>query len=213
MNPHDLKQIFDFSLLSNKMKYIERFKGHYFWREYPEPARYDSNADHSWHLAMLVLLFSDKLSKPFNAEKGLKIALLHDMVEIYAGDTDPLGSEGTGADTHAFNKTAEGEKTKKEEAAAQKIFATLSQEKQKEFYELWQEYATGSSFEALVVKALDKIEATMQVIEWRDGEVFPEHLQFSIKYLHKYADVDPAIKEFTNLITEELKKRYKGFSV
>ena len=108
---------------------------------------------------------------------------------------------------------AEQEKTKKEEASAQKIFATLPENKRKEFYELWQEYATGSSYEAMVIKALDKIEATMQIIEWRDGKVFPEHLQFSIKYLHKYADVDPAISEFVELITKELKKRYKDFTV
>jgi putative hydrolase of HD superfamily len=195
------------------MKEIERFKGQYFWSEYPKPNRYDSNADHSWRLAMLVLLFADKLSKPFNTERALKIALLHDIGEIYAGDADPLGSDGTGLNTHAFNETLKKEKSEKEIESMHKILEQLPEDSRQQFFELWSEYEHQTSFEAQVIKALDKIEATLQIIEWRDGKVFPEHLQFTIKYIEKYADVDPAIREFIDYLIEELKKRYKGFGI
>src|SRR3989338_476599 len=72
--------------------------------------RKESDAEHSWHLAMFIILFEKDIAKNLDIAKMLKMALIHDLVEIYAGDT------------FAFDK--EGQKTKKERElmAGQKLF-------------------------------------------------------------------------------------------
>lgn len=87
-----IESIFNFATSIEALKKIERFRGQYFWKDYPQLARYESVADHSWRLALLVAVFADKLSQPFNLEKGLKMALIHDLPELIAGDVSPLGT-------------------------------------------------------------------------------------------------------------------------
>ncbi|MBI3626834.1 HD domain-containing protein [Candidatus Uhrbacteria bacterium] len=101
MNPKDL---LDFITYIGQLKEIERWRGQFYWRDYPQQARYDSVADHTWRLAVILMLIKDKLSQPFNLEKALKMALIHDLPEIIAGDDNPLEGDGTGNNTYAFNE-------------------------------------------------------------------------------------------------------------
>jgi putative hydrolase of HD superfamily len=206
-----LEEFFEFSNLIGKLKKIERFKGQYYWRDYPTPSRYDSVADHSWRMALLVMLFEDKLSKEFDSEKALKMALIHDIPEILAGDASPLGSDGTGKDAHSYNDELKKERHEAEKNAAREIFGKLSEEKNKELMDLWLEYEKQESFEARVVKALDRIEATLQVLEYRNGHMFPKHLEFSMDYSLKDVNADPAIYQFGLMIVDEMRKRYREF--
>lgn len=81
----------------------------------------------------------------------------------------------------------------------------------RDFYELWLEYDLQSSYEAKVVKSLDKLEALLQVIQYRGGQYFPKHLEFNASYAMKGSDIDPALAEFGNLLITEMKKNYKEF--
>jgi len=197
----------------NQLKFIERFKGQVYWRDYPAPPRWESVADHSWRLAMLVLTFANKLSKPLDLEKALKMALIHDIPEIIAGDASPLGESGTGEDSHAYNQTIQADRHNDEKSAAKAIFAQLDPEEGNNLYELWLEIETLANFEAQVVKALDKIEAMSQVLEWREGHMFPEHLAFTTKYGSKGASVDPAIGEYAAYIAEQMQNQFKEFKL
>jgi putative hydrolases of HD superfamily len=205
------KQIYDFNLFINQLKLIERYKGQVYWRDYPAPSRWDSVADHSWRLAMLVLTFSSKLSRPLNLEKTLKMALIHDIPEIIAGDASPLGESGTGQDSHAYNQQIHAERHKDEKDAAKTIFAKLDPSDGEKLYTTWLEVETVANFEAKVVKALDKIEAMSQVLEWRDGHMFPDHLEFTIKYGSKGSDVDPAISEYATFLDNQMREKYQEF--
>jgi putative hydrolase of HD superfamily len=207
------KQVYEFSSLINQLKLIERFKGQVYWRDYPAPPRWESVADHSWRLAMLVLTFANKLSKPLDLEKALKMALIHDIPEIIAGDASPLGESGTGQDSHAYNKAIQAARHTDEKSAAKAIFAKLDPEEGNNLYELWLEIETLANFEAQVVKALDKIEAMTQVLEWRKGHMFPEHLAFTTKYGSKNASVDPAIEEYAAYIAEQMQNQFKEFKL
>jgi putative hydrolase of HD superfamily len=195
----------------NQLKFIERFKGQVYWRDYPAPSRWESVADHSWRLAMLVLTFANKLSKPLDLEKALTMALIHDIPEIIAGDASPLGESGTGKDSHAYNPKIQAVRHTDEKAAAKAIFAKLDTNEGNNLYELWLEIETLANFEAQVVKALDKIEAMSQVLEWRKGHMFPEHLAFTTKYGSKGASVDPAIEEYAAYVAGEMRNQFKVF--
>jgi 5'-deoxynucleotidase YfbR-like HD superfamily hydrolase len=197
----------------NQLKFIERFRGQVYWRDYPAPPRWESVADHSWRLAILVLTFANKLSKPLDLEKALKMALIHDIPEIITGDTSPLGESGTGEDSHAYNQAIQADRHNDEKSAAKAIFAKLDPEDGNKLYDLWLEIETLANFEARVVKALDKIEAMSQVLESREGHMFPEHLTFTTKYGSKGASVDPAIEEYAAYIAEQMQNQFKEFKL
>lgn len=95
MEQEDLLKFFTFATELEKFKKLERYRGQCFWKDYPTPVQYESDADHTWRLAMLVMMFSGRLSRPFQLEKALKMVLIHDLPEILTGDTSPLGESGT----------------------------------------------------------------------------------------------------------------------
>ncbi len=207
----DITKIFEFSTFIEKLKKLERFKGQYYWKDYPQLNRYESVADHTWRLGVLVMLFEKKLEKKIDIAKALMITLVHDIPEIIAGDESPMGKDGTGKNTYAYDKTKQNTRFNKEDIAAQSLFLQLDENLGQELYNLWLVYENQSSFEAKVVKALDKLECLLQVSEYTQGVMFKPHLDFSIDYALKYADVDPSIREYADLIVSNLKKKYKEY--
>lgn len=207
----DVLKIFEFTNVISKLKKIERFKGQFFWRDYPELKRYESAADHTWRLGILVILFADQLSQKINLEKALKMVLIHDLPEVLSGDESPVGEDGNGNNTYAFNSEKAEEKHIKEKEGAVALFKKLPPKLAKEFFNLWIEYEKQESFEARVIKSLDKIEATVQVLEYRQGHMFEEHLEFTRQYGLKGSEVDPAISNFGKFVIEELSRKYKKF--
>ncbi|WP_372368181.1 HD family hydrolase [Candidatus Uabimicrobium sp. HlEnr_7] len=204
----NLQEIFDFLTIAEGLKKLERYKGFVYWRDYPFPQRYESVADHSWRLALLVIVVEKKLHQKLNIDKALKMALVHDIPEIIAGDASPLGESGTGDDSHSFNEKIAKERFKRECQAAEKIFLPLGEDGQV-FYDLWLECEEKNSFEAKVVKALDKIEALLQILSWTDGRMFKKHLDFTILYSERALGIDPFIDKLWKLLTDKLKDTFK----
>jgi putative hydrolase of HD superfamily len=207
-----LGEIFAFSTLLEEMKKIERFKGQYYWRDYPMPKRYESNADHSWRLAMMVLTVAPELSKKFNLLKGLQYALLHDLPEIITGDASPLGKDGTGRYAHAFNAELRKKKQIREKKAMKTIVKTLGAVRRKHVWRLWEEYERQDTFEARVVRALDTLEADLQILEYLQGKMMAEHFTFTEKYLRqRVMGIDPFLDQMAEFIVEKFKKKFKNF--
>ena len=205
-----INKLYKFATYSRQTKLVERFKGMFYWRDYPQEVRYDSVADHSWRLALLILLFEDRLTE-FDTLRALKMAIIHDLPEIIAGDDSPLGEDGTGKNTHAFNNKVKKLRLDKDTLAAQRLFQMLPKDKHQEFMKLWLEVESESTYEAKVVKALDRIEAMLQVLEYRKGHMFKEHLDFTVNYGSKGSNIDPLISEFAKTIASEMKKAFKEF--
>ena len=212
MDTQKLIKFFEFATELEKLKKIERFKGQHFWKDYPELPRYESVADHTWRLGMLVIILADRLSQKIDLEKALKMVLIHDLPEIIAGDGSPLGDDGTGQNSYAFNQAKAQERHNEEKDAATSLFNMLPAEEAKNFLNLWLEYEQQESFEAKLIKSLDKIEALMQVLHYRKGHLYKDHLEFNKKYALKGSDIDPVIAEFGNLIASEMEKMYKEFT-
>ena len=172
----------------------------------------ESNADHSWRLAMMVVMLEKHLSQPLDFRKAIIMALIHDIPEIIAGDPSPLGSDGTGNDSHAYNKEAARKKFENEDKAAKEIFGKLPKEEGDELYAIWREFEDHSTFEAKVVVALDKWEGKLQSFEYSSGEFTKTHYDFTIKYgVEYFAEADPAIEELGKILLKELKDNYKEY--
>lgn len=209
--PNELEQIFEFTSYCEALKKIERFKDMFYWRDYPQPHHYESVADHTWRLVLLLILFEKKLSKKINLDRAVKIALVHDIPEIISGDASPLGSDGTGKDSHAFNKEVAKSHFEDENAAAKKIFAKLPKKLGKELYGCWLELEKQETYEAKVVKSLDRIECCMQIFEYRKGELFKAHFDLNVKYIWQYGGADPVIDDFIRLVEQKFIDNYKEF--
>lgn len=104
--------------------------------------RVENSAEHSWHLAMTVLVFEKISPAKLDINKAVKMALLHDIVEIDAGDVIIYGDQS--------NKKA------KEELARDRIFGLLPEVIAQEFKDLWNEFEAGQSAEAKFVSAIDR---------------------------------------------------------
>lgn len=107
--------------------------------------RRENTAEHSWSLAMAILAFKGLAKPDVNIERCLKIALSHDLVEIYAGDTFAYDTDGL------------QDKKQKEMDSAKKLFQLNKSDHLQEFHEYWLEYEEQKTEESLYVNALDRL--------------------------------------------------------
>lgn len=138
-----LEKIVDFCREIDKQKFIQR-------RTYlTDGKRMENDAEHAWHMAIMALLLSEYSNAQIDIHKVVSILLIHDLVEIYAGDT--------------FAYDVEGQKTQKERenAAADKLFSQLPDDLNEKFRSLWDEFEVWESDEAKFAHALDNFQPLM----------------------------------------------------
>lgn len=104
--------------------------------------RVENTAEHSWHLAMTVMVFEKMSSVKLDINKAVKMALLHDIVEIDAGDVIIYGDQSS--------------KKEKEALARERIFGLLPDIIAEDFKAIWNEFEEGHSAEAKYVSAIDR---------------------------------------------------------
>lgn len=201
----DTTKILEFVNFCAGLKHLERFKDQVFWRDY-HIKEFESVADHSWRMALMLVVLEPKLSQPINLPKALQMVLIHDLPEIICGDPSPLGSDGTGNDSHAHNTEIKEQKLEAEKRAAKEIFNKLPKELGDSLLELWLEYEVGNSFEAQVVAALDKLEGRMQALSYMKeaGSIFSKHKTFSMEYGQELFKVDSALEELAHAVLAEI---------
>lgn len=108
--------------------------------------RLENSAEHSWHLAMYVLVLAEYANEKIDILRVLKMVLLHDIVEIDAGDTFCY-------DTHAHQ-----DKEEKEQQAAKRIFGLLPDDQANELKTCWEEFEAGETLEAKFASAIDRLQ-------------------------------------------------------
>lgn len=113
-------------------------------------SRHENDAEHAWHLAMMALTFREYARAEVEILKVIKMVLVHDLVEIDAGDVFLYDAEGL------------AEKNRKEKAAAARIFGLLPDDQGRELKELWEEFETRETPEAKFAAALDRLEPILQ---------------------------------------------------
>ena len=128
----------------DKLKYIQR-KTKLFNSE-----RHENDAEHSWHLAMMVLVLAEHSNADIDILKVLKMVLIHDIVEIDSGDI------------FIFDTTKNHDNTEEELKAAKRIFGMLPEAQATELIALWLEFEKGETNEAKFAKAMDRFEPILQ---------------------------------------------------
>ncbi|MGH3761261.1 HD domain-containing protein [Actinophytocola sp.] len=108
--------------------------------------RRENDAEHSWHLALMVILLAEHADEPVDVGHTVKLVVVHDLVEIYAGDT-PLYDD-VGARTQE----------ERERAAADLLFGLLPAGQARELRALWDEFEARETPESRFAKAMDRLE-------------------------------------------------------
>ncbi|EIU7746858.1 HD domain-containing protein [Vibrio vulnificus] len=124
--------------------------------------RLENSAEHSWHVALMALLMEEHASEPVDIGRVVKMLLLHDVVEIDAGDT------------FVYDAVASEQQAEKELAAAQRLFGMLPADQGEELLQLWLEFEAAQTADAKFGKALDRI-IPMLLNYHNQGQSWQEH--------------------------------------
>ena len=124
--------------------------------------RLENTAEHSWHLAMLAMLLAEHANEPVNVSRVIRMVLVHDIVEIDAGDTyyyDPVGAL---------------DKADRESRAADRLFGLLPADQGKELRDLWEEFEACRTPDPRFAAALDRFMPQLHNYHTR-GKSWSEH--------------------------------------
>lgn len=111
-----------------------------------DKSRRENDAEHSWHIAVMALLFEEYVSEPVDIGHVVKMCVVHDLIEIYAGDTFAYDVEG--------NKS----KAEREEKAADRLFALLPEEQGAYIRALWEEFDGMETADSKYAACLDRLQ-------------------------------------------------------
>lgn len=111
-----------------------------------DSSRLENDAEHSWHLALMAFALAEYSDEPVDILKTVKMVLLHDVVEIDAGDT------------YCYDVDANVTKKERELKAADRIFGILPERQCGEYRALWDEFERGETAEAKFANALDRVQ-------------------------------------------------------
>lgn len=110
-------------------------------------SRRENDAEHTWHLTMMAILLQEYANEPnLDFLKVLKKLIIHDLVEIDAGDT------------FAYDEVGYSDKQEREEAAAKRLFGMLPNDQEMECHDLWVAYEERNTPEAQYANAMDRFE-------------------------------------------------------
>jgi putative hydrolases of HD superfamily len=171
-----LKQI-EFIKEIDKVKYIQR-KTRLFNSD-----RNENDAEHSWHLALMTIVLAEHSNEPIDIFKVVKMVLIHDIVEIDAGDT------------FIYDTKKSHSNTNEERLAANRIFGLLPKEQANELIAIWEEFEAGETNEAKFAKTMDRLEPLLQNTS-NNGGTWNE---FGVDY-NKVYEKKKIIKDGSNTI-------------
>lgn len=138
-----LKKQMDFLLEVDKLKFINR-------QTYlSDGTRRENDAEHSWHLALMAVLLSEHADEEVDLLKVITMVLIHDLVEIDAGDT------------YAYDEAGKQTQRIREEKAADRIFAMLPKDQGEKFRALWEEFDDYETPEAKFAHVCDNVQPLM----------------------------------------------------
>ena len=124
--------------------------------------RKENDAEHAWHMAIMTVLLAEYSNEPIDVLKTMKMVLLHDAIEIDAGDT------------YAYDAAGNQTKKEREQKAADRIFPILPEDMAKEYRNLWEEFEESKTPEAKFAHVLDNAQP-MLLNDASEGKSWREH--------------------------------------
>jgi len=155
-----LEQQLDFLRVVDALKRVDRMTR--LIQRSGETSRRENSAEHSWHLALMAMMLVEHANEPVDLARVLQMILVHDIVEIDAGDT------------FVYDAAAMVGKADREEAAANRIFGLLPDDQKNVLLELWHEFEARETPEAKYASALDRL-AGMLPNAVNNGGTWNEH--------------------------------------
>ncbi len=182
-----ISQIIDFLEQAEGLKRLLR-------HSWLSDGRQESVAEHTWRLALMVLVLHQEVASKINVARALKLAIVHDLGEVYGGDH------------HAWKGELE-EKFENEKQGIEKLVADMPVQQKDLILQLWQEYEDCKTPEAQFVKALDKLEVLLQhnqadISTWNDKE-----MSFNLVYGNHETENFPVTKILRKVLKEASQRK------
>ncbi|MDD3229085.1 MAG: HD domain-containing protein [Oscillospiraceae bacterium] len=125
-------------------------------------SRMETDAEHSWHIALMAMLLQEYAPAGINCDHTIRMCLVHDLVEIDAGDTFAYDTEGY------------KDKAEREVKAADRLFSLLPADQCKEFRTLWEEFEACQTPDALFANCCDRFQPVLNNIA-TNGHSWAQH--------------------------------------
>lgn len=177
--------------LSGQIKFmleLDKMKNLYRQTYVLHEDRKENDAEHSWHLAVMAFLLAEYADKPVDVTKVMKMVLVHDVVEIDAGDT------------YCYDEEGYKSKADREEKAARRIFGLLPEDQEKEFYDLWREFEDCETSDAQFAAVLDRLQPLL-LNYTRNGISWQEHGIFMDQVMQRNSRVSESSEAIAQLIS------------
>lgn len=181
-----------FLLTLDRLKEVQR-------QSYTLAGRNENSAEHSWHVALAALLLAEHAATPVDLKKVVEMLLIHDVVEIEAGDT------------YVYDEEARQEQERREEEAAQHLFGQLPTDQGEALRELWREFSQARTPEARFARTLDRLLPVLLNVA-TEGRSWQEHGVRAAQVLARNAEVatgSPALWQAVQRLVAEAQD--KGF--
>lgn len=180
-----------FLIIADKMKTVYR------QTLLADKSRRETDAEHSWHLALMAIVLSDYAPEDTDIDKAVRMALVHDLVEIYAGDT------------FCYDVNAGKNKRERELKAADRLFSILPENEGEEYRSLWLEFDREETREAKFTAALDRLQPLINNFltdghTWRKGNVPREMVEKRVALI---SEGIPAAKSLVYGILEDSERK------
>ena len=131
--------------------------------------RRENSAEHSWHLAMMAVVLAEHANEPVDVAKVVGMLLVHDLVEVDAGDT------------YVYDAGAVAGQAERERRAADRVFGLLPGDQGSELRGLWEEFEAAATPEARFARALDRLMPVLHNVHtggrsWREHGITAEQV-------------------------------------
>lgn len=150
-------------------------------------SRRETDAEHSWHFALMAMTLIDHAREKdkIDLDRVIKMALVHDLVEVYAGDT------------FCYDEKANLDKADREKAAADRLFGLLPEEQGKEYRSLWEEFDAKATPDAAYAAAIDRLQPLINnhltdSHTWKKGRVRAEQVRERMEPVKEAMDGEAA---------------------
>ena len=163
-------------------------------------SRHENSAEHSWHIALLALVLSEyAIGDVIDVFRVVKMLLVHDLVEIDAGDT------------YCYDDAGRQDQARREIKAADRIFNILPEDQAQSFLELWKEFETRETPESRLANALDRVQPFLHNYytegqTWQENEINSSQV---VTRMHPVEDGSPFLWSYISaLIHDSVEQGY-----
>lgn len=172
---------------------VDKVKSIFRQTKLADGSRRENDAEHSWHLALAAILLKEHADQDVDLLKVMSMVLIHDLVEIDAGDT------------YAYDAAGNETKRAREVAAADRIYAILPEDQGKMLYDLWEEFEAYETPEAKYAHLLDNFQPLL-LNDAGGGESWQEHTVYKSQIYKRNEKIDQSSVEIWECMKNIIQK-------